>query len=144
VDLKSAVTVKMADAVISIRVLHVDELPERKPALTLEADADGLANHAVRWKLAHLSAGQQTQSKHLRLALLVAARDGADVRAAKVSSEIRDKVWSMQAALPGLSLELARSTDDRKKVESQLVNGRAVPREILSVNGKDLTAAIRF
>jgi hypothetical protein len=108
VDPKSAITVAMGDGVVSIRLLHVDELPEQAPALTLEADAEGLAHHAVRLKLAHLNAGVQTKSKHLRVAFLVAARDGADLHAAQVSSEIRDHVWTVRASLADVSLELTR------------------------------------
>jgi hypothetical protein len=138
VDRKSVVTVAMGDATVAIRLLHTDELPEQKPALALEADAVGLAHHAVRLKLAHLSAGRQTESKHLRVAFLLAARDGAEVRAAQVSSEVRNHVWTVKASLAGLSLELARSADDRKQIVSQLVNGEAAPRALLSVNGTEL------
>jgi hypothetical protein len=108
VDRKSVIAVAMGDGVVSVRLLHVDELPEQAPALTLEADAEGLAHHAVRLKLSHLNAGQQTKSKHLRVAFLVAARDGADVRAAQVSSEVRDHAWTVKASVTGLSLELTR------------------------------------
>jgi hypothetical protein len=108
VDPKSVITVAMGEGAVSIRLLHVDELPEQASALTLEADAEGLAHHAVRLKLAHLNAGRQTKSKHLRVAFLVAARDGADVRAAQVSSEVRERVWTVKASLAGLSLELTR------------------------------------
>jgi hypothetical protein len=47
-------------------LLHVDDLPEQKPELALAADADGLFHHAVRLKRAHLRAGQQSKSQHLR------------------------------------------------------------------------------
>jgi hypothetical protein len=138
VDQKSVVTVAMGNAAVAIRLLHVDEVPEQRAALTLEADAEGLAHGAVRLKLAHLSAGRQTESKHLRVAMLVAARSAADVRAAKVSSEVRDKLWTVKASLAGLSLELARSAEDRKQIATQSVNGEPAPRALLSVNGKEL------
>jgi hypothetical protein len=138
VDPQATIVVRMGNATVAIRLLHVDELPQQKPALTLEADADGLKEHAVRLKLAHASAGQASQEKHLRVAFLIAARDGADLRAANVSSEIREHVWTVKASLPGLALEVVRSADDRKKIESQLVNGAPAPRALLAVNGNEL------
>jgi hypothetical protein len=138
----AVITVGMGDAEVAIRLLHADGLPEQKPALTLEADADGLAHHAVRLKLAHLSEGRETASKHLRVAFLVAARDGAQVRAVTATSEIRDGVWTVKAGLAGLSLEVAREAGDRKRILRQRVNGEPIPRSLLSVDGKDLAGAL--
>lgn len=108
VDRQSVIAVAMGEATVAIRLLHVDELPEQESAFTLEADAEGLAHHAVRLKLAHLNAGRQTKSKHLRVAFLVAARDGADVRAAKVTTEVRDHLWTVKASVAGVSLGVIR------------------------------------
>ena len=142
VERNSVITVRAANAALAIRLLHVDDLPERKSELSLEADADGLAHQAVRLKLAHLGAGQTTQAKHLHVAFLVAAREGTDVRDLKAASEVRDHVWRVAAALRGLTLEVARSADDRKKIERQTVNGTAIARALLSVDGRDLASTL--
>ncbi len=61
-----------------------------------------------------------------------------------VTSEVKgkEKVWSVRASVKNTSLEVARSTEDRKAIVRQLVNGESIPVSILSVNGKDLAGAI--
>jgi hypothetical protein len=139
---KAVVSATMGDATVSIRLVHVDTLSGQRLAYTLVADEVGLAHGAIRLKVSHLPAGQQTVSTHLRVAFLVAARDSTKTRSAVVVSDIRNGVWRLKAALPGLSLELARSAQDREVILDQRINGRPVANDLLSVNGKDVTDAI--
>jgi len=127
----------------------VDDLPEQKPELTLAADSEGISHNAVRLKLAHLRAGQQSKSKHLRVAFLLIARQGVStndvlrqMQSAKITSEVEDKVWSVKAFVDHASLEVACSTEDRKAIVWQLLNGKNIPASILSVNGKNLLDVI--
>jgi hypothetical protein len=145
----ATITVGGDDGVVALRLIHVDGLPEARPAVTLAADSEGLAHHAIRLKIAHMEAGRRTAAKHLRIALLAVAREGPgeqdllrDVHAAQVSSEVHGREWTVKAVLPGLSLELARSTDDRKAIASQLVKGAPAPAAVLSVNGRDLAGSL--
>ena len=151
VDLGAVVSVTIGGATVAIRLLHVDDLPEQRPELTVAADSEGLSHDVVRLKLAHLRAGQQSKSKHLRVAFLLIARQGVsmddvvrEMQHAIVTSEVKgkEKVWSVRASVKNTSLEVARSTEDRKAIVRQLVNGESIPVSILSVNGKDLAGAI--
>lgn len=144
------VTASVGHATVAIRLLHVDDLPEQRAVLSLSADAEGLAHHVVRWKLTHLEAGQTSRSKHLRVALLIVAREGLapdiverELRAAKVSDQLTGNVWSVQAELKGMRLEVARSAEDSKQILSQLVNGASIPAAVLSVNGKELADSLQ-
>jgi hypothetical protein len=104
----------MGDAMISWKIIHVDGSPK----ISLEK---------TRLKIQHLAAGEQTREKHLRVAMLMGARD---VATAKVASELRDGVWAVSAKLPGLSLEVQRDAADRKKILAEKVNGRQVERVV--------------
>jgi hypothetical protein len=91
-------------------------------------------------KIPHLAPGGQSTAKHLRLAFLIAVREGdgaaglaSDVQQAKVENELRDGVWTVRATLASTPLELARDAADRKKIVTQTINGRRVtkPKEPL-------------
>jgi hypothetical protein len=141
----SVVSATVGGATVGIRLLHVDDLPEQRPEFTLAADANGLAHHAVRLKLAHLLPGQQTKSQHLRVAFLLMARQDVSphevVRAmqgAQITSEAKDATWSVKVVGAGFSCEVARSVEDRTVIIRQWVNGESIPPSLLSVNGKDV------
>ena len=128
-DPRGFAAVTMGDAVVAIRMIHADGAP----AMKVESDAEGLAHKAVRLKIPHLAPGEQSTAKHLRLAFLIAVREGdgaaglaSDVQQAKVESELRDGVWTVRATLASTSLELARDAADRKKIVAQTINGRPV------------------
>jgi hypothetical protein len=135
-EIGDTITVAVGESVVSLRLIHVDSLPEAKPSIAILSDPEGLRHHAVRLKISHLPDGAHTQSKHLRVALLAVV--GSDAAQAKVSSEIRDGQWIVKASLPGTALELARSASDRKMITAQSVNGQAVAAGILSIDGRDL------
>jgi hypothetical protein len=148
-DRKAAVTATIGTTTVAIRLLLVDDLPEQNAELTLTADAEGLSHHAVRLKLTHLRAGQQSSLRHLRVAFLAIARQGVlpgelatTIQHAKIASEVNGKVWSVRASIDDSSLEVSRSTDDRKAILRQLINGKSIAPSILSVNGKDMAAPI--
>jgi hypothetical protein len=115
-------SVTMGDATVFMRLIHVDGTP----TVSLEH---------TRLKIQHLAPGESTKEKHLRVALLIGIRD---VAGAKVSSELRDGMWTVRAALPGLSLELQRDQADRKKIAAQKVNGEPVARMVLAIDGKSI------
>jgi hypothetical protein len=109
----------MGNAIVSWKIIHVDGSPQ----ITLEK---------TRVKIAHLGPEERATEKHLRLAILIGARD---VSKADVRNELRDGVWIVRAVMPDLTLELARDASDRKKILGQKVNDKAVERAVLSVNG---------
>lgn len=143
------VTAMLGSATVAIRLVHLDDLPEQKAALTLIADAEGLSHHAVHIKLTHLSAGLQSRSKHLRVAFLIVARQGIapelvarELQLAKVTDRQTGNLWSVQAALKDTTLEVARSSEDHKQILRELANGAAIAPAALSVNGKDLAGPV--
>jgi hypothetical protein len=103
----------------------------------------------VRIRIAHLSAGLESRSQHLRVAFLIVARQDVsteavtrEVQLARITSWQAGSLWSVQAALKDTTLEVARSTEDRKGILRQLVNGATLPAALLSVNGKDLAGPV--
>jgi len=143
-QIDDVVTATVGNATVAMRFLHVDDLPGQKAVLALSADAEGLKHHVARIKVMHLRAGQVSSSKHLRVALLIVARQGVapdlaarELQAAKISDQLNGNLWSVQAALKGITLEVAQSSEDRKQILRQFVNGASIPVAVLSVNGKD-------
>jgi hypothetical protein len=155
-DSDAVVSATIGSATVGIRLLRVDDLPEQKPEFALVADRDGLAHNVVRLKLTHLRHGQRSKSKHLRVAFLLLARQGVpaedvvhEIQHARITSDARasaakerDKLWSVQVTAGKASLEVARSTEDRKTIVRQFIDGQSIPASVLSVNGKDLAAPI--
>jgi hypothetical protein len=145
----SVISATIGGSTVAVRLLQVDPLPEQKPELSLAADRDGLAHKIVRLKLTHLRAGQQTSSKHLTVAFLIIARQGVaadevvrEMQQARISSDVKEKIWSVTAEVEKSRLEVARSTDDRKAIIRQLANRESIRASILSVNGKDLASSV--
>jgi hypothetical protein len=83
------------------------------------------------------------------VAFLVAAADDAKpdqlihlLSAAAVHDDLDANTWDVSATMPGKSLEVIRSLSDRADIIGQKIDGKDVMPQLLSVNGKDLTASI--
>jgi hypothetical protein len=149
IEPKSVVTISRGGATVAIRLLRADGIENEKEEYSLVADSEGLAHHAMKLRLVNLGAGAKPKSEHIRVAFLVAAADDAKpdqlihaLASATVHDDLNADTWDVSVTLPGKSLEVIRSLSDRADIIGQKVDGKEVVPELLSVNGKDLTAQI--
>ena len=105
----AVVTITAGGGTVGIRLIAADALDGRVPQLVLAADAEGLAHHAIRLKLAHLVVGESSKTEHLRVAFLVAAADTdrpqemiENLRSAEFVDQIDGDTWHIAAKLPKL------------------------------------------
>ena len=148
-DAKSVVTISRGGATVAIRLLRAEGINHAKDAYSLVADSEGLTHHAMKLRLVNLEAGAKPSSDHIRVAFLVGAADDVKpdklihlLSAAMVRDDVSAGTWDVSATMPGKSLEVIRSLTDRADIIGQKIDGKEVTAQLLSVNGKDLTAQI--
>jgi hypothetical protein len=149
VGFNSTISATVGSATVAFKLVQSDSLNGVQPALSLRTDTAGRARHAVWLKISHLEPYQSTRLRHLRLSFLFIAQDAgspADATAlvsrTEVSETIRGQVWDSVAHLAGFPLEIQRSAANHGVIFSELINAVPVPRDLLSVNGKDLAGPI--
>ena len=145
---RALISATLNGGTIAMRFIRIDPVNGKSPVMTLSANALGLKRGAVRLKITHLHAGEATAARDLRIATLLIAdeRPAAalidEMRGANFVDKIRGDTWDVAAHVPGTSLRVQRSVSDRKTIFDQEVDGRTVPRPVLSVNGKDLASPV--
>jgi hypothetical protein len=149
VGFNSTISVTSGPATVAFRLIQCDRVNGVQPQLTLQTDAAALTQHAAWLKIPHLQAFERSQVRQLRLSFLFVAQDDgppanavALVQHTVVDESIRGQVWDSVAHLPGFPLEIQRSANDHSAIFAEYVNGVPVPRDVLSVNGKDLATPI--
>ncbi len=137
VRLDSVVGVRAGKADLAVRLFAADG------ALVLKADADGLANGALRLTAYHhRGPNKKLTATHVRVGILfLAGRLAARAREAVIEQSQDASSWKVRAQVGSLTLEAARDLNTRQALYRR-VNGTEVASHVLAVNGRDLAGPL--
>jgi hypothetical protein len=148
----SVVVVKVGKSAVAIRVFHADGDGNQPPSIALKGDPVGLKYGAARLAIYHYAgASRQLSHKHFKVGLLIVAgqcttvADEAALIQRVQKADVQDLVtghdWNVSARVDAVTLSLDVDLTGQQTPVRQ-VNGMAVQRRILMMNGTDLAGQI--
>jgi hypothetical protein len=148
----AVIGVREGQAGVAVRVFRADGCAGQAPTFTLAADRVGLRGGAARFAVSHYRGSRRKlKERHVRVGLLILAErcpgEGQfqdllrKARAVRVREVARGDRWEVKVSVGDLRLEAGRDLK-RRRILYRRVDGRDVPRLLLSVNDKDLAAAV--
>ena len=138
------VVVSIGGGFLGIRLIDADSIGNSEGTLELVRDETGDEHGAARLKLLH-GQGRFGDVHDLRESFLVVASD-SDPTDSLMKAELKSGVdgdrWAVRGTVGGMTLEVARSVSDRRKILEQMVDGKPAERAVLEVDGRDLTGVL--